>query len=125
MEVNRIIQGNNMNKPIEVNVNQGDNLIKQPESIDVVNKQDNKQNNKNSSEQYNKKELDKALSKLNKFLEDESVHAEYSMHKDLNRLMIKIVDDNNKSVILEIPSQKILDMVASMCEQVGLIDKKA
>lgn len=73
----------------------------------------------------NKKDLDKAVKKLNKFLEDEPVHAEYSVHKDLKVIMIKIVDDNTKQVIMEIPPQKILDMVASMCKQVGLIDKKA
>jgi len=39
--------------------------------------------------------------------------------------MIKIVDDDSKKVLLEIPSEKILDMVASMCENAGLIDKKA
>lgn len=38
--------------------------------------------------------------------------------------MIKIIDDETKEVILEIPPQKILDMVASMCKQVGLLDKK-
>jgi flagellar protein FlaG len=26
---------------------------------------------------------------------------------------------------LEVPSKKILDMVASMCKEVGLLDKKA
>lgn len=71
-----------------------------------------------------REELDKAVSKLNKFLEDEKVHAEYSVHKDLGTIMIKIVDDSDK-VVLELPPEKILDMVASMCKQVGLLDKKA
>ena len=70
-------------------------------------------------------ELDKAVSKLNKFLEDEKVHAEYSVHKDLGTLMIKIVEDDTKKIVLELPPEKILDMVASMCKQVGLLDKKA
>ena len=71
------------------------------------------------------KALDKALKKLNKFLEDDNTHAEYSVHEDLNAIMIKIVDDNTKEVIMEIPPEKILDMVASICKQFGLIDQKA
>ncbi|AOR22903.1 flagellar protein FlaG [Clostridium taeniosporum] len=78
-----------------------------------------------SDKNYSKEELDKSLKKLNKFLEDDKVHAEYSVHKDLKSVMIKIVDDSTKKVILEIPPKKILDMVASMCKQVGLLDKRA
>ncbi len=39
--------------------------------------------------------------------------------------MIKIVDDKDDKVIMEIPPEKILDMIASMCKQFGLLDKKA
>jgi flagellar protein FlaG len=74
---------------------------------------------------YDKENLDKSLKKLNKFLEDDKVHSEYSFHKDLGDLMIKIVDDNTKEVIMELPPEKILDMIASMCKQFGLLDKKA
>lgn len=80
-------------------------------------------NSKN--QEYNKNDLDKALRKLNNFLKDERTHAEYSVHKDLGTIMIKVVDEDTKEVILEVPPQKILDMIASMCKQVGLIDKKA
>lgn len=76
---------------------------------------------KKSDKEY----LDKSVKKLNKFLEDDKVHAEYSFHKDLGDLMIKIVDDNTKEVIMELPSEKILDMIACMCKQFGLLDKKA
>ena len=78
-----------------------------------------------SENSFNKSELDKSLNKLNRFLEDESVHAEYSVHEDFGTVMIKIVDDVTKEVILEVPPKKILDMIASMCKQFGLIDKKA
>lgn len=78
-----------------------------------------------SDNKYSKEELDKSLKKLNKFLEEDKAHAEYSVHEDLGDIMIKIIDDNTKEVILEIPPKKILDMVASMCKQFGLLDKKA
>lgn len=76
-------------------------------------------------DEYNQKELDDALKKINNFLKDEKTHAEYSKHEDFGTLMIKIVNDETNEVILEVPPKKILDMVASMCRQVGLLDKKA
>lgn len=79
---------------------------------------------KKNEESIDKKELDKSLKKLNRFLEDDSAHAEYSVHEDFGTIMIKIIDDKTKEVILEVPPKKILDMVASMCRQFGLIDKK-
>lgn len=81
--------------------------------------------NTSKSEEYNKNELDAALKKVNNFLKDEHTYAEYSYYKDLKTTMIKIIDEDTNEVILEIPPKKILDMVASMCRQVGLIDKKA
>lgn len=72
-------------------------------------------------------DVKKAVDKLNKFLEDNKTHAEYQFHDKLkNDLMIKIIDDNTGKVIREIPPKKILDMIAKMCEMVGIIvDKKA
>ena len=81
--------------------------------------------NKNEKENFTKEDLDKAVKKLNKFLEDEKTHAEYEKHKDLGTIMVRIVDDETEKVVIELPPKKVLDMIASMCKQVGLIDKKA
>lgn len=75
---------------------------------------------------YNKKDLDKALNKLNGFLKDDNTIAEYSVHEVLGDVMVKIVDQDTKEIIMEIPPKKILDLVAKMCEIAGvLVDKKA
>ena len=74
--------------------------------------------------EYTKQDLDKAINKLNKFLEDDKTHAEYERHKDLGTIMVRVIDEKTDEVILEAPPKKILDMVASMCRQVGLLDKK-
>lgn len=81
--------------------------------------------NKNETENFTKEDLDKAVKKLNKFLEDEKTHAEYEKHKDLGTIMVRIVDDETEKVVIELPPKKVLDMIASMCKQVGLLDKKA
>lgn len=86
--------------------------------------QDQKSNN-SKGEEYSKKDLDDAIKKLNNFLKDDKTHAEYSYYKELKTTTIKIVDENTNQVILEVPPKKILDMVASMMRQVGLLDKKA
>lgn len=90
-----------------------------------VSKNNNENSNKPNDNGYDKKDLDKAVNKLNKFLEDDNTRAEYSVHKDLGIVMIKIVDKDTDKVILELPPEKILNMVASMCKQVGLLDEKA
>ncbi|MPM26030.1 hypothetical protein SDC9_72531 [bioreactor metagenome] len=83
--------------------------------------------NENTTErEITQKEVEKSVEKLNKFLEDEKVHVEYEVHDKFNQLMIKIIDDDTKEVLQELPPRKIIDMVAKMCEMVGiLMDKKA
>lgn len=71
-----------------------------------------------------KEDIESAIKKINKSLEDEKVHAEYSVHKELGTLMIKIVEDDTKKVVLELPPEKILNMIAFICKQDGLFDKK-
>ena len=76
--------------------------------------------NKSEKENFTKEDLDKAVEKLNKFLEDEKTHVEYEKHEDLGILMVKIVDDKTEKIIAELPPEKVLDMIASLCKQVGL-----
>jgi flagellar protein FlaG len=123
MEVKIVGQGGQtnleVNKVTEKTVQAGNVVTSEKVKVD-----DNKSiGNKEISE----KELKDAVEKLNKFLEDNSTHAEYQFHDKLkNDLMIKIIDDKTGQVIQEVPPKKILDMVAKMLEMVGvLFDKKA
>lgn len=71
-------------------------------------------------------DLKKAVEKLNTFLEDNGTYAEYKVHEKLKDVMITIRDSKTKEIIREVPPKKILDMVAKMCEMVGiLVDKRA
>lgn len=74
------------------------------------------------------KDAKKAADKINKLLEGKSsTHIEYEQDQDFKYVMImKVVDNDTHKVVNEIPSKKILDMVAQFCEMAGLIlDKKA
>jgi len=66
------------------------------------------------------KDTKKAVDKLNRLLEDTPTHLEYEVYGKLNSVMIKVVDDNTKEVIKEIPPKKIVDMVDKLCELAGL-----
>ncbi len=93
-------------------------------SEDSIPTEENKSQEENKG--YNLHEVNKAVEKLNKVMEDEDIYAEYKIHDKFNQIMIKIIDRNTKEILLEVPPKKILDMVAKMCEMVGvLVDKKA
>jgi flagellar protein FlaG len=115
MDVIGISQGRQ--NSIDYNLNQ---KVSNGENVKKLN------DNQNAEVNFSEEDIKKSVEKLNTFLEDEKVHAVYERHEKLNQIMIKIVDDNTKEVIAEYPPKKILDMVAKMCEMVGiLIDKKA
>lgn len=68
------------------------------------------------------KDIKKAVDKLNDFLQGEKTHVEFERHdKFKNQFIIKIIDDETKEVIKELPPKKILDMVAKMCELAGIM----
>lgn len=68
--------------------------------------------------------LIQAIEKAN-HLQAENTQCEFSIHPGTKQIMIKIIDATTKETVKEIPSEKILDMVANMCELAGIfIDEK-
>ncbi|WP_246578129.1 flagellar protein FlaG [Clostridium frigoris] len=113
------IGGNIKNDFIDLN-----SFHKNPESVKVSKAVES--NNQLSDKENSEKEVKNAVIKINKFLDGEGTHLQYEKHDVLNQMIIKLVDNNTNTVIREIPSRKILDMVAKMCEMAGiLVDKKA
>lgn len=82
---------------------------------------------KQYSEKYSDKDIKEAGDILDKVLEQQDYKLEYKTHDKFKYItMIKIVDSKTGDTIKEIPPKKILDMVAAMCEMVGLmVDEKA
>lgn len=123
MEVGRAGQGGpiNIDYKVKTEISSDAAGVKPVEEIKTA-----PQPQKNGQDNPSNEEIGKAVDKLNKFLEDENVHAVYEVHEKLRDVMIKIVNNDTNEVILEIPPKKILDMVAKMMETVGvLLDKKA
>ncbi|QAA31644.1 flagellar protein FlaG [Clostridium manihotivorum] len=104
------IDSTNQTKPIETT---NTSTVDDKKNLDIKNKN-------------NEREIKKAVEKLNRFLEGDNAHAVYEVHdKFKSDIMIKIIDNRTKEVLMEVPPKKILDMVAKMCELVGVIfDKK-
>lgn len=70
-------------------------------------------------------ELIRVIERANKAIQGRTTTFEYSIHKQTKEILVKVLDKDSGEVIREIPPEKILDMVAKMCEMAGIfIDEK-
>lgn len=113
MGVNLVGQGRH------INVGTTSNNLDQVNTTETINQQVKlpvMENEKSSKDMDHGKEQQKSISekdiktsadKLNKFLQGEATHVEYERHDKLkNEFVIKIIDNNTKEVIKEIPPKK-------------------
>ncbi|SDJ91747.1 flagellar protein FlaG [Natronincola ferrireducens] len=78
-----------------------------------------------AEKQYTEEQIIKAVEKANKSFEPFDRRFEISIHEKTKSIMVKVINSTNDEVIREVPSEKILDMVAHMLEVAGIIiDKK-
>jgi len=72
-----------------------------------------------------KEQLGKELEGINKWLQTTSTHLKFTLHEELNEYYVQVINDETQEVIREIPSKKVMDMVAKFHEMLGLlIDEK-
>ena len=113
------IGGINQNKSLDL-----DKSYKVSESV-----KDSKPAEKNDSlgeKENSEKEVKNAVRKINKILQGESTHLQFEKHDVLNEMIVRVVNNETNEVIKEIPSKKVLDLVAKLCEMAGiLVDRKA
>lgn len=108
------IGGINQSKPIEI-----EKVYKAPQNIKIS--KPIQINNSQAEKENNDIEIKAAVGKINKLLEGQGSHLQYEKHDVLNQMIIRVIDNNTNEVIKEIPSKKILDMVAKMCEMAGIL----
>jgi len=80
--------------------------------------------NQNQNEQnipISKDELEKAVEKVNEFLKPVQTSIQFELHEKLDEYYVKVINNDTKEVIREIPPKKMLDMYAAMAELIGLI----
>lgn len=67
----------------------------------------------------------RAIEEANKKLKGNDKQFEFAVHEQTKQIMVKVIDTKTQEVLKEFPSEKILDMVANMCEAAGLfVDEK-
>ncbi|MDT3417895.1 MULTISPECIES: flagellar protein FlaG [Brevibacillus] len=72
-----------------------------------------------------REQLEKEIGNLNKFLQTSNTHLKFTLHEELNEYYVQIIDDQTQEVVREVPSKKILDLVAKIHEMIGLlVDEK-
>ena len=80
---------------------------------------------KQSKETNEEKEMIGEIESANHKLEHANTEFEFSVHEKTKRIMVKVIDKDSKEVIREIPSEKILYIVAKIWEFNGLlVDEK-
>ena len=67
----------------------------------------------------------KAIEEANQKINGGDREFEFGIHTGTKQITVKIIDTKTREVLKEIPPEKILDMVASLCEFAGLfVDEK-
>ena len=66
-----------------------------------------------------------AIDEINTKLSGQNTEVEVSFHEKTKEMIVKLVNKESKEIVREIPSEKMIDMIASLCEMAGLyIDEK-
>ena len=73
-------------------------------------------NNQSVSEQ----QLDLLIEQGNKVLQRMDTRLQWSVNKESNQMIFKVMDTQTNEVLREIPPEKYLELVQNLCEQVGL-----
>ena len=70
---------------------------------------------------YNNDDLQKAIEQANSVIFNNDNHFEFKIHAGTGRMMVKLVNNETKEIIKEIPPEKILDLVASIWDLIGIL----
>jgi flagellar protein FlaG len=76
--------------------------------------------NDNRNIKLSEKSIKEAIENTNKKLEATDRKFEFSVNEETNDIIVKVINKETDEVIREIPSEKILDMVAKMMELAGI-----
>jgi len=93
---------------------------------EVVSKASSEQNIGNQNPHYqSKSEIENEIAGLNKLLQSTNTHLKFTLHEELNEYYVQVINEQTNEVVREIPSKKVMDMVAKMHEMIGLlVDEK-
>ena len=80
---------------------------------------------KEQKEQNESRRLKSAVDHANTTMKQTKTRCEFSYHEETKRVSIKVIDQDTKEVVKEIPPEETLEMIAKMWELAGiLVDEK-
>ena len=117
------IQPNTQSTTIPVDAFPGQKLERSQETpLKVV---DRKQEIPSAREEIPREEVEKVAEKLNRLMGIIDKRLEFRVDEKSQRVVVKIIDQQNDEVLDEIPSQRALDILNSFSEMIGvLFDKR-
>lgn len=116
MRIDSRVAAQSMTKNInsELVVNRGKEQLEQADSFSP---QTNRE--RISEDRLTEQSVIAAIEKANEKIQVDNTRLEFLIHEKTHEIMVKVYQDDR--VIREIPSEKILDMVAQMLEMAGLL----
>ncbi|MED1872995.1 flagellar protein FlaG [Brevibacillus borstelensis] len=103
----------------------GELMVGLDQLLDSPAKEDSISTSSKAEKVYTKEEISKELSHLNKWLEAKESHLKFVLHDKLNKYYVQVIDNRTEEVLREIPSKKIMDIVANIYEKLGfIVDEK-
>ncbi len=76
------------------------------------------------SQQDSQKELNSAVKTANKFMQALSQNLQFSIDKDTEKVVVKLVDNSTKEVVKQIPSEEMLAIAKALDKFQGLLVKE-
>ena len=75
---------------------------------------------------YNHQQIEEAVNKMNKEIQRVSREIQFSVDKSTDRVVIKVIDQQTKQVIRQIPSEEVLNLAEHLGKLEGmLVNEKA
>jgi flagellar protein FlaG len=72
------------------------------------------------------KDIEEMVELLNKTSHVYDRGLSFKLHKETDRIMLRVIDKDTKEIIREVPSEEILDLIAELYQLSGIvIDKKS
>jgi len=86
---------------------------------------DMKENVTSAKEEVPREEVEQATEKMNRLMRFINKKLQFRVDEQSRRIIVKIIDQQSGEVLSQIPPEKILDLLNSIQESIGLlIDKK-
>lgn len=127
MAIGEIAKAQFLNTKIEQSVatKEGVKLEQAPSKVEYSNKTEQEGSKEKEDSKGQEKQILRAIERANGKFESQNNQLSFAVHEATKQIMVKVIDKDTKEVIREIPSEKVLDMVADRMETAGLfVDAK-